>query len=123
MGLPFPSTLEGVQSFLGSLKYYNKFIEDLPVVASVRDELTDEQIRTGRDLGRAKEAFEILKQKIVSTPLLRHPNKERPFVIIVHANPYWVRSMMGQFFQFVLLGEYSMTKNSETTQPKKKWLL
>ncbi|KAE8904751.1 hypothetical protein PF001_g20162 [Phytophthora fragariae] len=68
MDLPFPSTLRSVQSFLGNLNYYNKFIEDLPVVASVLYELTDEQIRAGRDLGRAKEAFEILKQKIVSTP-------------------------------------------------------
>ncbi|OWY96869.1 hypothetical protein PHMEG_00032750, partial [Phytophthora megakarya] len=33
--LPFPSTLKGVQSFLGRLIYYNKFIEDLPVVAAV----------------------------------------------------------------------------------------
>ncbi|OWY91243.1 LOW QUALITY PROTEIN: reverse transcriptase, partial [Phytophthora megakarya] len=31
--LPFPSTLKGVRSFLGSLNY-NKFIEDLPVVAA-----------------------------------------------------------------------------------------
>ncbi|OWZ14695.1 LOW QUALITY PROTEIN: reverse transcriptase [Phytophthora megakarya] len=34
--LPFPSILKGVQSFLGSLNYYNKFIEDLPVVAALR---------------------------------------------------------------------------------------
>ncbi|KAJ8571600.1 hypothetical protein ON010_g5229 [Phytophthora cinnamomi] len=61
MDLPFPSTLKGVQSFLGSLNYYNKFIEDLSVIASVLYELTDEQIQAGRDLSRAKEAFEVLK--------------------------------------------------------------
>ncbi|KAE8965758.1 hypothetical protein PR001_g28626, partial [Phytophthora rubi] len=102
MSLPFPSTLKGVQSFLGSLNYYNKFIEDLPVVASVLYELTDEQIRAGRHLGRAKEAFEILKQKIVSTPLLRHPDKERPFVIIVHANPWAASAVLGQEYDGVI---------------------
>ncbi|KAE9013489.1 hypothetical protein PR001_g15397 [Phytophthora rubi] len=102
MGLPFPSTLKGVQSFLGSLNYYNKFIEDLPVVASVLYELTDEQIRAGRDLDRAKEAFEILKQKIVLTPLLRHPDKERPFVIIVHANPWAASAVLGQEYDGVI---------------------
>ncbi|KAJ8569470.1 hypothetical protein ON010_g5790 [Phytophthora cinnamomi] len=61
MDLPFPSTLKGVQSFLGSLNYYNKFIEDLSVIASVLYELTDEQVQAGRDLSRAKEAFEVLK--------------------------------------------------------------
>jgi len=43
--LPFPKTLKGVQSFLGSLNYYHKFIEDFPVMAAVLYELTDEQIR------------------------------------------------------------------------------
>ncbi|KAE9289443.1 hypothetical protein PR003_g25555 [Phytophthora rubi] len=102
MSLPFPSTLKGVQSFLGSLNYYNKFIEDLPVVPSVLYELTDEQIRAGRDLGRAKEAVEILKQKIVSTPLLRHPDKERPFVIIIHANPWAASAELGQEYDGVI---------------------
>ncbi|OWY93617.1 LOW QUALITY PROTEIN: hypothetical protein PHMEG_00036918 [Phytophthora megakarya] len=73
--LPFPSTLKGVQSFLGSQNYYRKFIEDYAVVAASLYELTDDQVRAGRDLSRAKESFEILKRKIVSTPLLRHPDR------------------------------------------------
>ncbi|OWZ19003.1 reverse transcriptase [Phytophthora megakarya] len=84
--LPFPSTLKGVQSFLGSLNYYHKFIEDYVVVAASLYELTEDQVRAGRDLSRAKESFEILKRKIVSTPLLRHPDRTKPFVIIPHAN-------------------------------------
>ncbi|KAE8964204.1 hypothetical protein PR001_g29132, partial [Phytophthora rubi] len=99
---PFPSTLKGVQSFLGSLNYYNKFIEDLPVVAAVLYELTDEQIRAGRDLSRAKEAFEVLKRKIVSTPLLRHPDSEKPFVIIIHANPWPACAVLGQEYDGVI---------------------
>ncbi|POM57508.1 LOW QUALITY PROTEIN: Reverse transcriptase [Phytophthora palmivora] len=94
--LPFPSTLKGVQSFLGSLNYYHKFIEDFPVIAAVLYELTDEQIKTRRDLTQAKEAFEILKRKIVSTPLLRHPDRTRPFVIIPHANPWAACAVLGQ---------------------------
>ncbi|KAE9272689.1 hypothetical protein PR003_g30129, partial [Phytophthora rubi] len=100
--LPFPSTLKGVQSFLGSLNYYNKFIEDLPVVAAVLYELTDEQIRACRDLSRAKEAFEVLKRKIVSTPLLRHPDSEKPFFIIIHANPWAACAVLGQEYDGVI---------------------
>jgi len=100
--LPFPSTLKGVQSFLGSLNYYNKFIEDLPVIAAVLYELTDEQLRSGRDLARAKEAFEILKRKIVSTPLLRHPERTRQFVIIPHANPWAACAVLGQMYDGVI---------------------
>ncbi|OWY94398.1 reverse transcriptase [Phytophthora megakarya] len=82
--LPFPSTLKGVQSFLGSLNYYHKFIEDYAV------------LRAGRDLSRAKESFEILKKKIVPTPLLKHPDRTKHFVIIPHANQRAACAVLGQ---------------------------
>ncbi|OWY98982.1 reverse transcriptase [Phytophthora megakarya] len=94
--LPFPTTLKGVQSFLDSLNYYHKFIEDYPVIAASLYELSDDQVRSGRDLSRAKQAFEILKHKIVSTPVLRHPDRTKPFVIIPHANQWAVCAVLGQ---------------------------
>ncbi|OWZ09821.1 reverse transcriptase [Phytophthora megakarya] len=53
MELPFPKSHKGVLSFLGSLNYYHKFIEDFPVVAAVLYELSEDQIHQGRDLSRA----------------------------------------------------------------------
>ncbi|POM73356.1 Reverse transcriptase [Phytophthora palmivora] len=100
--LPFPTTLKGVQSFMGSLNYYNKFIEDLPVIAAVLYELTEEQMKSRRDLSRAQEAFEILKHKIVSTPLLGHPDRSRPFVIIPHANPWAASAVLGQEYDGIV---------------------
>ncbi|KAE9295409.1 hypothetical protein PR003_g24021 [Phytophthora rubi] len=100
--LPFPNTLKGVQSFLGSLNYYHKLIEDFPVVAAVLYELTDEQVRAGRDLSKAKEAFEILKRKIVSTSLLRHPDRTKSFVIIPHANQWAAGAVLGQEYEGVI---------------------
>ncbi|OWZ03353.1 reverse transcriptase [Phytophthora megakarya] len=94
--LPFPSTLKGVQSFLGSLNYYHKFIEDYAVVTASLYELTDDQVRAGRDLSRTRESFEILKRKIVSTPLLKHPDRTKPFVIIPHANQWAACAVLGQ---------------------------
>ncbi|OWY97134.1 reverse transcriptase [Phytophthora megakarya] len=94
--LPFPSTYKGVQSFLGSLNYYNKFIEGLRVVAAVLYELDEERVRAGRNLEAAKESFEILKRKIVSTPMLRHPDRTNPFVIIPHANLWAACAVLGQ---------------------------
>ncbi|POM64927.1 Reverse transcriptase, partial [Phytophthora palmivora] len=77
--LPFPSTLK-----------------DFPVVAAVLYELSDEQVRAGRELSRAKKTFDILKQKIVSTPLLKHPDRTKPFVIIPHANQWAACAVLGQ---------------------------
>ncbi|OWY99097.1 reverse transcriptase [Phytophthora megakarya] len=101
--LPFPTTLKGVQSFLGSRNYYHKFIEDFSVVAAGLHELTDEQIKAGRDLSSAKESFEILKRKIVSTPLLRHPDRYKLFVIIPHANRWAVCAGLGQEYDGKIL--------------------
>ncbi|GMF48395.1 unnamed protein product [Phytophthora fragariaefolia] len=94
--LPYPKTLKGVQSFLGSLNYYHKFIEDFPVVAAVLYELSDDQVRSERDLTSTKAAFGILKKKIVSTPLLRRPDRSKPFVIITHANKWAPCAVLGQ---------------------------
>ncbi|OWZ15101.1 hypothetical protein PHMEG_00011323 [Phytophthora megakarya] len=68
--LPFPTIMKGLQSFLRSLNYYHKFVEGYPVVAVSLDELSDDQV----------------KHKIVSTPILRHPERTKSFVIIPHAN-------------------------------------
>ncbi|KAE9298469.1 hypothetical protein PR003_g23226 [Phytophthora rubi] len=95
-------TLKGVQSFLGSLNYDNKFIEDFSVVAAVLYDLTDEQMRSKQDLSRAKEPFEILKRKIVPTPLLRHPDRAKPFVIIPHANRWAACAVLGQEYDGVI---------------------
>ncbi|POM71980.1 Hypothetical protein PHPALM_11382 [Phytophthora palmivora] len=75
--------------FMGSLNHYNKFIEDLPVIAAVLYELTEEQMKSRRDLSRVQEAFEVLKHKIVSTPLLRHPDRSRPCGCILWRLPGW----------------------------------
>ncbi|OWY97112.1 LOW QUALITY PROTEIN: reverse transcriptase [Phytophthora megakarya] len=96
MDLPFPKSHKGVLSFLGSLNYYHKFIEDFPVVAAVLYELSEAQTRQGRDLSRAHQSFELLKRKIVATPMLRHPDIPKPFVVIPHANRWAACAVIGQ---------------------------
>ncbi|OWZ11454.1 reverse transcriptase [Phytophthora megakarya] len=93
---PFQTTMKGVLSFLGSLNYYYKFIEDYSEIAASMYELSDDQVRSERDLSRAKQVFEILKHKIVPTPVLRHPGMTKPFVIIPHANQWAVYAALCQ---------------------------
>jgi len=59
-------------------------------------------VRAGHDLSRAKESFEILKRKIVSTPLLRHPDRNKPYVIIPHANKWAACAVLGQEYDGVI---------------------
>lgn len=41
VNVPFPRTLRSMQSFLGSLNYYSRFIEDFAIYASVLYELRE----------------------------------------------------------------------------------
>ncbi|OWY91333.1 reverse transcriptase [Phytophthora megakarya] len=103
LNLPFPKTQKGVQSFLGSLNYYAKFIEDLPVLAATLYETSDEQLRSGRDLEKPRHAFKILKDRLVSTPLFQHPGPGKQYVIILHANPGAISAVLRQIYDGTIL--------------------
>ncbi|OWZ04198.1 reverse transcriptase [Phytophthora megakarya] len=91
---PKQARKKGVQAFLGSLNYCTKFIEYLPVLVATLSEIPDEHLRSGRELKEPKYAFNILKDRVVSVPLLQHPGPGRQNVIILHANPWAI--LLGQ---------------------------
>lgn len=83
--LPFPRSLKGMQSFLGSLNYYNKFIENFGVYAATLYKLTEGDFKQGMDaLEKQHEVFERLKEKLVNTPLLKHFDPRKEIAIVVY---------------------------------------
>ncbi|POM59650.1 LOW QUALITY PROTEIN: reverse transcriptase [Phytophthora palmivora] len=102
--LPFPTNLRSMQSFLGSLNYYSRFIEDFAIYAPVLYELREADFyeiarrtkSTGDDesvIGEegamwteARTAFAILKNKIVTAPILLHFDVDRQPVVVVYAS-------------------------------------
>ncbi|KAE9231796.1 hypothetical protein PF004_g10108 [Phytophthora fragariae] len=113
--LPFPKTLRAMQSFLGSLNYYGRFIEDIAIYASVLYELREVDFAAIRDrAGRewagptvtsvedqqdnrvttdpkwveAEAAFSELKKKIAATPILRHFDTEKRPMVIGYASEW-----------------------------------
>ncbi|KAE8975132.1 hypothetical protein PR002_g25686 [Phytophthora rubi] len=119
--LPFPSTLRAMQSFLGGLNYYSRFIEDFAIYASVLHELREsdfheitrkkpkesvveepnsddrEETPAGEDRWtRAERAFTVLKTKNAATPVLRHFDPDRPSVVVVYASKWAVSAALMQ---------------------------
>ena len=92
VNIPFPSTLRSMQSFLGSLNYNRRFIEDFAVYAAVLYELRESdffeigrsQLAAGDEWSNenrwkeAKVAFMMLKAKIATAPMLKHFDQDRP---------------------------------------------
>ncbi|POM58904.1 LOW QUALITY PROTEIN: Reverse transcriptase [Phytophthora palmivora] len=112
--LPFPTNLRSMQSFLGSLNYYSRFIEDFAIYASVlcehheadfyeitrRTESTDGAgngiAEEGGRWNEAKTAFVILKNTIVTAPILRHFDVDRLPVVVVYTSKWVISATMMQ---------------------------
>lgn len=92
-----------MQSFLGSLNYYSRFIEDHAIFASILYELRevdfhawrcnlkdgDHPVTKGEDeekWSRVQVAFAMLKNKMATAPILRHFDPSKEGVIIVYAS-------------------------------------
>ena len=93
---PFPKSKKGVQSFLGSLNYYAKFIQDFGVLAATLYEVQDEDFSEDHKLDRAKRSFELLKARAVSAPVLRHFKSGDPVYIMLFANNWAISATVMQ---------------------------
>ncbi|TYZ67792.1 hypothetical protein PybrP1_012412 [[Pythium] brassicae (nom. inval.)] len=85
----------------------HEFIEGLLVLASALYELTDVWVKFGESLDRAKCSFELLKIKIASTPILRPPDRAKPFVVIPHTNPWAISAVLGKEHDGVIFPVHS----------------
>ncbi|KAE9163432.1 hypothetical protein PF005_g30448 [Phytophthora fragariae] len=115
-----------MQSFLGSLKYCSKFIEDYAIYAAVLYELrevdfaamskpetrsriqnlaaavgdnieeTGESVEADLRWIRAQKSFSKLKEKVASTPILRHFRPELQPVVVVYANDWAISAALMQ---------------------------
>ncbi|XP_055343594.1 uncharacterized protein LOC129591802 isoform X2 [Paramacrobiotus metropolitanus] len=84
---PVPANLKAVRAFLGLTGYYRRFIKDYAALACPLYELTKkdvpfvwEQLQVG--------AFEALKNRLVSSPVLGHFDVSRPVEIHPDASGY-----------------------------------
>ncbi|GMF47058.1 unnamed protein product [Phytophthora fragariaefolia] len=128
--LPFPRSLRSMQSFLGSLNYYNSsWRTTLSTHLSCMNYVDFEELRSNPDLqriltqrsqeprdqdeyasvpedtggrwARAHRSFETLKAKIATAPTLRHFDPGRPPVVIVYASDWAISAALMQKYDQV----------------------
>ena len=90
MEWPVPKTVTDVKAFLGKCGYYRKFIQNFSKIAAPLSDLTKDDSDGERKGNRtvsmdaaALEAFEKLKEKLVTSPILAYPkfDSEEPFIL------------------------------------------
>lgn len=91
---PMPKTKKQIRSFLGMTGWYQRFIANYAAIASPITDLIGKQ--TFHWTTEAQNAFETLKDRLTSSPILSHPDFKRPFVIQCDASMTGVGSVLYQ---------------------------
>ncbi len=100
--LPFPTTLQAMQSFLGCLNFFSRFIENFSVAAGCLYELTDTQLKNGTNLAKAHQAFTHLKTQYINMPILKHADRSQPFHIVLYTTPWAISATICQLHDDLL---------------------
>ncbi|KAK8593168.1 hypothetical protein V6N12_045253 [Hibiscus sabdariffa] len=93
--LPYPTTVRETRSFLGHAGFYRRFIKDFSKIAQpLCNLLQKDQIF---DFNSAyKDAWDTLKEKLISDPIVQQLNWEHPFELMCDASDTSVDVVLGQ---------------------------
>ena len=94
----FPKTLTQLRSFLGAANVYRRFIKDYSKVARPLTAMLRKDATPNWDDPTASErsAFEELKERLTSPPVLVLPKRDRPFMIDTDASAYQLGAVLLQ---------------------------
>ncbi|GJY25076.1 putative reverse transcriptase domain-containing protein [Tanacetum coccineum] len=80
-----PKSATEIRQFLGLTGYYRRFIEGFSKIAKPMTKLTQKNVKC--DLGEKEEAaFQLIKQKLCSTPILALPKGSENFIVYCDAS-------------------------------------
>ncbi|KAG6591089.1 reverse transcriptase [Phytophthora cinnamomi] len=94
--LSFPRTKKGMQSFLGALNYYNRFIQDFAVYGAALYQLKEDDFAPEGDLTVARRSFQALQDKVAAAPILRHFDRTKEVHVMLFANEWALSSTLLQ---------------------------
>ena len=93
--LPPPSSVKGIRSFLGHAGFYRRFIKDFSQIAKPLSNLLVQGIPFEFD-SQCLHAFSVLKDKLVSAPIVVAPDWSFPFELMCDASDFAIGAMLGQ---------------------------
>ncbi|GJS87223.1 reverse transcriptase domain-containing protein [Tanacetum coccineum] len=93
--LPYPSNVKGVRSFLGHAGFYRRFIKDFSMISKPMTQLLmkDAKFDFYED---CKKAFNKLKEKLTTAPIIISPDWNEPFELMCDASDFAVGAVLGQ---------------------------
>ena len=92
---PTPKNVHDVRAFLGLCGYYRKFVYSFSEIAKPLYKLT-EKLTPFVWSDECSVAFEMLKDKLVQSPILAHPDFTKPFILDVDASDKCIGAVLSQ---------------------------
>ena len=92
---PRPTNVKGVRSFVGFCSYYRRFIKGFAKIAKPLHRLTEK----GQSFcwnEECEEAFETLKQALVSAPILGYPQEEGSYILDADASGWGLGAVLAR---------------------------
>ena len=90
-----PKTVREIRSFLGHVGFYRRFIKDFSKITKPLTGLLMKDAEFIFD-NKCLEAFQTLKQALISAPIMQTPDWNEPFEIMCDASDYAVGAVLGQ---------------------------
>ena len=102
--LPPPSSVKGIRSFLSHAGFYRRFIKDFSQIAKPLSSFLVQGTPFEFD-SQCLHAFSVLKDKLVSAPIVVAPDWSFPFELMCDASDFVIGAVLGQkrekFFQVI----------------------
>jgi len=92
---PVPTNVKELQSFLGLANYYRRFILGFAKLCQPLHHLLRKNV-TFNWSSEAQSAFNTLKSKFSSYPVLVHPNRELPFIVETDSSNFAIGAVLSQ---------------------------
>ena len=93
--LPPPSSMKGIRSFLGHAGFYRRFIKDFSQIGKPLSSLLAQETPFFF-YEQCLQAFSVLKDKLVSAPIVVAPDWDLPFELMCDASDYAIEVVLGQ---------------------------
>ena len=90
---PDPGKTTELKSFLGLVNYYGKFIPQLSTIEAPLNRLLNKDVQWSWSTAQ-RNAFQVLKQQLMSAEVLVYFNPELPLILSCDAGPYGVGAVL-----------------------------
>ncbi|XP_018628423.1 uncharacterized mitochondrial protein AtMg00860-like [Nicotiana tomentosiformis] len=107
--LPPPTSKNGVRSFLGHAGIYRRFIKEFSKIASPMCKLLEKDAKFEFD-DKCLKAFEELKARLTTAPIIVTPDWSLPFEPMCEASGIDIGAILGQRYNNILHHVYYASK-------------